>query len=298
MPFVFVLLWSTGFIAAKYSMPYAEPMTVLFMRYGGVVVCMLPLMALWHAPWPRRGAQPVADAGAGASAMPGALDWRVIGHIAVAGLLMQAGYLGGVWSAARVGLPAGLLALIVGLQPILTVVFSSLMGERSSPRAWLGLFFGIAGVTLVVWNKLHVLGLPMIGVWLCVFALFSITVGTLYQKRFCPVFDLRTGSLIQFSVSALACLPPMFLFETREVHWTLPLAGALLWSILPLSIGATSLLFMMIRKGKATKVTSLMYLTPPTTALMSWALFGETFSLLAAAGMALAVLGTALVVGS
>lgn len=101
MPFVFVLLWSAGFIAGKYSMPYAEPMTVLFMRYGGVVVCMLPLMALWHAPWPRRGAQPVVDAGAGASAMPGALDWRVIGHIAVAGLLMQAGYLGGVWSAAR-----------------------------------------------------------------------------------------------------------------------------------------------------------------------------------------------------
>jgi drug/metabolite transporter (DMT)-like permease len=127
-------------------------------------------------------------------------------------------------------------------------------------------------------------------------ALLSITVGTLYQKRHCPVFDLRMGACIQFGASALLCLPFLFLVETREVHWTAQMIGALVWSVLALSIGAISLLFVLIRKGAATKVTSLLYLTPPTTAVMAWALFGERFPPLAALGMVIAACGVALVI--
>jgi acetoin utilization deacetylase AcuC-like enzyme/drug/metabolite transporter (DMT)-like permease len=250
MPWLFVLIWSTGFIVAKYGMPYAEPI----------------------------------------------IDWRTIGHLAVAGALMQWGYLAGVWAAIKLGMPAGMSALIVGMQPILTALYVSMRGERVTGRQWLGLLCGIAGVGLVVANKLHLAGVGVTTLALCLGALLSITVGTLYQKRHCPVFDLRMGACIQFGASALLCLPFMFLFETREVHWTAQMIGALVWSVLALSIGAISLLFVLIRKGAATKVTSLLYLTPPTTAVMAWALFGERFPPLAALGMVIAACGVALVI--
>ncbi|MBX9429828.1 DMT family transporter [Ralstonia pseudosolanacearum] len=283
MPWLFVLIWSTGFVVAKFGRPYAEPITFLFLRFVGVLVCLLPLVWVARVPLPRR---------AGADAV----DWRTIGHLAVAGVLMQWGYLGGVWEAIKLGMPAGMSALIVGMQPILTALYVSMRGERVSPRQWLGLLFGIAGVGLVVANKLHLAGVNVTTLGFCVGALLSITAGTLYQKRFCPVFDLRMGACIQFGVSALLCLPFMFAFETRAVQWTGPMIGALVWSVLALSIGAISLLFMLIRQGAATKVTSLLYLTPPTTAAMAWALFGERFPPLAALGMVIAACGVALVI--
>lgn len=281
MPWLFVVIWSTGFIVAKYGMPHAEPMTFLFLRFVGVLVLMLPFVVVARVPLPQRA---------------GAIDWRRVGHIAVAGLFLQAGYLGGVWAAVKLGMPAGVSALIVGMQPILTALAASRMGETIGRRQWLGLALGIVGVGLVVANKLSTSGLSAPSLLLAVGALFSITFGTLYQKRYCPMFDLRMGSLIQFAAAALACLPFMFLTETRHVEWNAEMFGALAWSVVALSIGAISLLFLLIREGAATKVSSLMYLTPPTTAVMAWLLFGERFPPLAALGMALAAGGVALLI--
>lgn len=289
MPWLFVLIWSTGFIVAKYGMPYAEPMTFLFLRFAGVLVVMVPFVILARVPLPRLAGK--AQGGGQART-----DWRMVAHIAIAGLFLQAGYLGGVWAAVKLGMPAGVSALIAGMQPILTAVVAARMGERVSRRQWFGLLLGIAGVGLVVANKLSASGLSMASLLLAVGALFSITFGTLYQKRYCAMFDLRMGSVIQFAAAAVACLPFMFLFETRAVQWTLPMIGALAWSVVALSIGAISLLFVLIRQGAATRVSSLMYLTPPTTAVMAWLLFNERFPPLAALGMALAAGGVALVI--
>ena len=271
---VFVVIWSTGFIIAKYGMPHAEPMTFLFLRFSGVLLCMVPLVLIWKAPWPSK---------------------RQLVHIAVAGLLLQAGYLGGVWAAVKQGMSAGLSALIVGLQPVLTAWLASWISERVNARQWVGLLLGILGVGLVVWAKLTLSGLTTFSFLFILMALVSITAGTLYQKRYCPQFDLRTGSVIQFAASALVCLPLMFIFETREVQWVPELIASLLWAIFALSIGAISLLFIMIRDGEATRVTSLMYLTPPTTALMSWFLFNEPMNAMILSGIAITMTAVLLV---
>jgi drug/metabolite transporter (DMT)-like permease len=271
---IFVIIWSTGFIVARYGMPHSEPMTFLTMRFVGVLVFMLPIVIIWKAPWPSRSQ---------------------IFHIAIAGLLLQAGYLGGVWAAVKQGMSAGLSALIVGLQPVLTAWLAAWIAERVSPKQWLGLFLGLVGVGLVVWAKLSLIGLSMASLVYIIFALLSITAGTLYQKKYCAQFDLRTGSVIQFAASALACIPLMFLFETREIEWVPELIASLLWSILALSIGAISLLFVMIRDGEATRVTSLMYLTPPTTALMAWVLFGEPITWMIGLGIAITMTAVLLV---
>lgn len=275
IPFVFVFIWSTGFIVARYGMPYAEPMTFLFLRFVGVLLIMVPLSLVFRVTWPPR---------------------RQIAHIALAGTLLQAGYLGGVWAAVKLGMSASLAALIVGLQPIITAWLGALVAEKVSGRQWLGLLAGLAGVGMVVMAKFSLIGLTLSSLMLSIVALISITTGTLYQKRFCPGFDLRAGSVIQFGASALVCLPFMFLFETRAVDWQPPMIAALLWSIVALSIGAISLLFMMIRDGAATKVTSYLYLTPPVTALMAWVLFAEPITVTTLVGTAMTVMALWLVV--
>ena len=279
MPFVFVIIWSTGFVVARFGLPYAPPLTFLVLRCAGVLIVLLPLVLLMRAPWPLGR----------------------ISHIALAGVLMQAGYLAGVWCAIKLGMPAGLSALIVGLQPILTAFAAPLVGESVRRRQWVGLAFGLCGVGLVVANKISLIGLSSQSIALCVFALFSITAGTLYQKRYCASFDLRTGTIIQFAASLAVLLPFAIVFEhlnpvLETVQWTPQFIGALLWSVIALSIGAIFLLFALIRKSAATQVTSLLYLTPPTTAVMAWLIFGEAFSLIGMAGMVLAVIGVALVV--
>ena len=271
---IFVFLWSTGFIIARYSMPYAEPMTVIFIRFGSVVLCMLPVVLIWRAPWPNRS--------------------QII-HIAIAGALLQAGYVGGVWAAVKEGMSAGLTALIVGLQPILTAWFAAWIAEKVTPKQWLGLVLGLLGVGLVVWAKLSLTGMSHLSLVFIVIALLSITMGTLYQKKYCSQFDLRTGSVIQFAASALICLPLMFLFETREIVWAPELILSLIWAVLALSIGAISLLFVMIRNGEATRVTSLMYLTPPTTAIMAWLLFNEPITWTIILGIAITMSAVILV---
>jgi drug/metabolite transporter (DMT)-like permease len=279
VPLLFVFLWSTGFIVAKLGLPYAPPLSFVILRCLGVLAVLLPIVFLLRAPWPRG---------------------QVL-HIAVAGVLLQAGYLGGVWAAIKLGMPAGLTALIVGMQPILTAAAAPLIGERVQPRQWLGFILGLSGVALVVQAKLHLAGLTPAGIGLCVFALLCITAGTMYQKRWCPGFDLRTGTVIQFGATVLVLAPLAIVLEGLDLRfstitWSREFIAAWLWSIFALSIGAIFLLFTLIRRSRALEVTSLLYLTPPTTAVMAWLLFGESFSPLALAGMAVAVTGVAFVV--
>jgi len=279
MPFVFVLLWSTGFIVAKFGLPYAPPLTFLVLRFTGVALVLLPLVLLMRAPWPHG---------------------RVL-DIAMAGVLLHAGYVGGVWCAIKLGMPAGLAALIAGMQPVLTAFAAPLIGEKVRPRQWVGLLFGLSGVALVVSNKINMVGLSYSSIGLAILGLLAITVGTLYQKHRCAHFDLRSGTLIQYIASAAVMLPLAMVYEGFDgmlstVMWTPRFIGALMWAIFVLSIGAVFLLFALIRQNAATSVTSLLYLTPPTTALIAWVMFGEIFSSVGIAGMVLAVLGVAFVV--
>ena len=276
MPALFVLLWSTGFIIAKLALPHAPPLTFLAMRFGCVLALMLPIAIAFGAPWPKSPRQTL--------------------HLALAGALLHGGYLAGVFCAIDHGMSAGMTSLIVGTQPILTAVAGPLIGERVSRRQWLGLLLGFAGVSMVVSNRTSTAGVDAASVALSLMALASMTAGTLYQKRFCGTMDLRTGSVVQFTAAALVVLPFAVFAESRAVDWSGELLFALAWSVLVMSLGAISLLYLLIRRGAATNVSSLFYLTPPTTAVMAYLVFGETLSMLAFAGLVLAVLGVAMVV--
>jgi drug/metabolite transporter (DMT)-like permease len=274
-PLLFVVLWSTGFIGAKFGLPDAEPLTFLALRYAIVLVLMGAITVIMRAPWPRT-----------------ALEWL---HIGMSGLLVHAVYLGGVFTAIHHGLPAGVAALVVGLQPLLTALGAGvLLGERVRASQWVGLVLGFAGVGLVVAHKVVVgaSGGTLFAMLLpAVIALLGITAGTLYQKRFCHSFDLRTGSVIQFLPSLAVTALIASQTETMQIHWTGSFVFALSWLVLVLSLGAVSLLNVLIRRGSAVNVASLFYLTPPTTALIAWALFDETLTGLALVGMGLAVFG-------
>ena len=275
-PFLFVFLWSTGFIGAKYGLPYAEPLSFLLSRYCLVIALMAIIALATRAPWPKEPRQ-----------------WL---HIGVSGLLVHAVYLGGVFVSIKHGLPAGIAALVVGMQPLLTALGAGwLLHEKVSARQWGGLALGFVGVSLVVSGKFGAgaaLG-PMIIPALV--ALLGITAGTLYQKRFCAQFDLRSGSVIQFVPTAIATAIAVACFEGFHVEWTNDFIFALGWLVLVLSIGAISLLNLLIRSGSAVNVASLFYLTPLSTALIAWLIFGENLTLTAAFGMALAVSGVYLV---
>jgi len=277
MPVVFVLIWSTGFVVARFGMPHAPPMGFLALRYAFSVAAFL-LWILWvRATWPRGRAQ-----------------WL---HLGVTGVLMHAGYLGGVWAAVKDGLGAGLAALIVGLQPMITALWISARGHRHhiSSRQWLGLVLGLAGLLLVVWHKLYLGEARAFNVALAVLALASITAGTLYQKRWVKPCDVRTANTVQL-LAALAVTTPLAWLETEVIRMHPELIGAMAWSVLVLTLGGSSLLYLLIQRGAATAVTSLMYLVPPCTAVLAWLLFGETLSVLVLAGLALTAVGVALVV--
>lgn len=274
-PFLFVFLWSTGFVGAKYGMPYAEPLSFLLTRYGLVIALMLVIALATRAQWPERRR-----------------DWL---HIGVSGVLVHAVYLGGVFVAIKHGLSAGITALVVGMQPLLTAFGSGwLLDEKVSARQWGGLALGFVGVGLVVSGKL---GAGALGPMLipAVVALLGITAGTLYQKRFCPKFDLRSGSVIQFVPTAIVTAIAVAVFEDYRIEWNGHFLFALGWLVLVLSLGAISLLNLLIRNGSAVNVASLFYLTPPTTALIAFAVFGETLTLTAVIGMVVAVSGVYLV---
>ena len=275
-PGLFVILWSTGFVVSKLGALHASPLTFLEWRYVISLVLLLALIRIGGATWPCSRAS--------------------VGHIAIAGVLVHAGYLAGVWTAIYLGMSAGLAALIVGLQPVLTALTGPWIGERVGARQWTGFVLGLAGVALVLSNRVSLTGLSGASIALSIMALLSITAGTLYQKRFCPSFDLRTGALIQYAAAFAVTLPFALVFENGRMDWGVPLVFALGWSAVVLSFGAIFLLFLLIRHGAATRVVGLFYLTPPVTALMAWMLFGESLSGPAIIGMAVAVLGVALVV--
>lgn len=282
MPALFVVLWSTGFIGAKFGLPYAEPFTFLFIRFVLTLAVLLPLTWLFQAPWPRSP--------------------KLYGHVAVTGLLVHAIYLGGVFYAIELGLPAGLASLLVGLQPLLTAALAlPLLGERLAARQWLGLLLGLVGITLVLGGKLapaagHLFDGFGAGALACVLAsLVAISAGTLYQKRFCTGVPLLAGSVIQYLAAGVALGAGALLLESREVTWTTTFAATLAWLVLGLSVAAILLLMALIRRGAASKVASLFYLVPPLTALEAWWLFDETLGTVALAGMAISLTGVVLV---
>jgi drug/metabolite transporter (DMT)-like permease len=273
-PAVFVLLWASGFIGAKFGLPYAEPMTFLTVRMAAVVALLGLIVLVSRPAWPTRA---------------GAI------HSAVTGLFVHGCYLGGVFVSIDHRLPAGITALVVSLQPVLTSTLANrLLGERVTPRQWLGLALGIAGVYLVVQGRIAGEAPPMAWAAATV-ALIGMTIGTLYQKRFGGGIDWRPGFLIQYAASAVLFALGAWLFETGRVQWTGEFLFALAWLVFVLSFGAIWLLYFLIRRQAATRVVSLFYLTPPITALMAWALFGERLTALALAGMAVCVAGVALV---
>ena len=276
MPALFVLIWSTGFIVARYGMPHAPPMKFLLVRFALSIACFLIWIVLVRVKWPTSRMQ-----------------WA---HLAMTGIFMHAGYLGGVWAAVKAGMGSGLAALIVGLQPVLTVVWLSAMGGKIAARQWAGLSLGFIGLVLVVSRKFgQGAEADWLNLSLAVGALLSITMGTLYQKRFVAPCDVRTASAVQLGAAFLVTLP-LALLEVEVMHWNAELAGAMAWSVLALTLGGSSLLYLLIQRGAAASVTSLMYLVPPATALLAWLLFAEPITVLTIVGTVLTAVGVALVV--
>jgi drug/metabolite transporter (DMT)-like permease len=279
MPAIFVLIWSTGFIVARYGMPHAPPFKFLLVRYALSIMCFLPWIWFAGVRWPTVRAQ-----------------WL---HLAVTGVLMHAGYLGGVWAAVKAGMGSGLSALIVGLQPVLTAIWLSATGGHVTRRQWAGLCLGFTGLALVVSRKFGQGGPGDAVDWLnmsfAIGALLSITIGTLYQKRFVQPCDVRSANTAQLAAAFVVTLP-LALLETEAMRWNAELAGAMAWSVLGLTLGGSSLLYLLIQRGAAASVTSLMYLVPPTTALIAWVLFREPITLPTIAGIALTAVGVGLVV--
>ena len=282
MPAVFVLIWSTGFVVAKYGLPYAPALTFLSIRYALSMFCFLVWIALARVSWPR-----------------GRQQWL---HLSVSGVLIHAGYLGGVWMAIKGGMGSGLASLMVGLQPVLTALWVSTMTssqggtEKVTQRQWLGLALGLGGLVLVVSRKFgSTLEITAVTLAAITVALLSITAGTLYQKRYVAPADVRGANAIQIA-AAFAVTLPLALFETEAITWTPQFMGALAWSVLVLTLGGSSLLYMLIQRGAATAVTSLFYLVPPCTALMAWLLFAEQITAVTVLGTAITALGVSLVV--
>jgi drug/metabolite transporter (DMT)-like permease len=286
MPWVFVLIWSTGFVVARLAMPHSPPFSFLTVRFALSALCFLVWIFLARAAWPSGRAQ-----------------W---GHLLVTGVLMQASYLGGVWAAVKAGIGAGTVALLVGLQPVLTAVWltmttprraaaGSTQSARVTVREWLGLLLGFSGLAFVVWPKLGTGEVTPGNLALALVALLGITVGTLYQKRYVAPCDVRSASAVQMLAALVVCAP-LALFEREAMDWHANLVAAMAWSVGVLTLGGSSLLYLLIQRGEATAVTSLLYLVPPCTALMAWMLFGEAFTPPMVLGMALTVVGVAVVV--
>jgi len=280
VPLLFVLLWSTGFIGAKYGLIAAEPFTFLMVRHGIAAVILLAAIPFFTVKWPRQ-----------------TKDYF---HISVVGVLMHSLYLGGVFAAIYKGVDSGLTAIIVGLQPLLTVIFSAVwLGERLSNIRVIGTILGFIGITVIIAERgIGVDGLSSAGLMLCVVSLMGISVGTIYQKKYCTQYDLLPSVCIQYIASALFLLILSSLFEYQDIYWSTRFILAMVWLIGVLSLGAVVLLMWLIRIGEAGKVASLFYLVPPVVAVEAWILFDEQLSFIAIGGMLVCVLGVALVINS
>ncbi|MFN3657750.1 MAG: DMT family transporter [Pseudolabrys sp.] len=273
-PILFVLLWSTGFIGARYGLPYIEPMTFLAVRMVLVVLIMAAIALVARARWP---------------------SGEEAGHSLLAGALVHGLYLGGVFTAISQGVPAGISALIPGLQPILTSTLANrYMGETVTRQQWLGLALGLFGVLLVLHDREIVLAGSALGWAASVVSLIGITLGTLYQKRYCGGIDWRTGNTVQYAGALVLFAVAAFAFETRVIHWTGELVFAIAWLVLVLSIAAVGLMYWLIRRSAATRFASLFYLVPAVTALLAYLLFGEKLDAISIVGMVVCAVGVVL----
>ena len=279
-PALFVLIWSTGWISARFAAPYADPLTFLSVRYtcAGVILAVLAVAS--GAVWPRG---------------------RAAGHAAASGILLHAIYLGGVWWAIAHGLPAGISGLIAAVQPILTALLAPrFVGEHITKRQWLGIALGFSGIVLVLWPKLAglsgaALQAQLMPLAINVIAMISVTFGTFYQKKFIQTGDLRTVTTLQYAGALAVTLPLAFLMEPMRIEWNTIMVLNLGWSVLALSIGAIGLLLLLIRRGAVSRAT-LIYLVPPAVALEAFVLFGETMVPVQIVGMVITALGVALAV--
>lgn len=280
-PALFVLLWSTGFVGAEYGLPYAPPFTFLALRLAIAAVLLALLAAALRSPRMASRAQ--------------------YGRAAVAGLLLHAAYLGGTFYGISRGVPAGVAAVVVSLQPVLTAVLAArVLGERPTPRQWLGLVLGVAGVGLVVGPGLLATGsaesLPVSGLVGCLVALVAGTLGTVWQKRHGDGIPLVRGTVVQYAAATVVLAVAAAATEDVTIHWTGEFVAALVWLVLVLSLGAVLLLLLLLRRGTAAGVSSLYYLVPPATAVEAYLLFGERVSGLSLLGIGVTALGVALVV--
>lgn len=275
LPGVFVVFWATGFIAGKLGLPHAGPFTFLSIRFILVIALLTIIAIAMGAPWPKRD---------------------TLMRIAIGGLFVHAGYLGMTFAAISVGVEAGVSAMMAGLQPILTAALAApLFGEVVTKRQWAGLFLGLIGVALVLQNKLSLgLGTPL-GMLFAFLSAVSMTAGTLWQKKFGAQMDLRTGSVVQFTASLIVTAPIAYFLEDFRHEWAPNFIIAMAWLVVVLSIGTIFVLFTVIKRGAISKVSSLFFLVPPTTALMAWILFNETLGALSFAGMLLIAIAVAMV---
>jgi drug/metabolite transporter (DMT)-like permease len=276
MPGILVVLWSTGFIGAKFGLPYAEPATFLAYRFTLVAAILVVVAALTRAPWPKSA--------------------KAYFHLFIVGLLLQAVNLGCVFFAIDLGVDASVTALINGLQPILVAIIAvSVLGERTSAWQWFGFVLGLGGVAMVVWRKLDLgIGTPL-GMSLSICALLGLSIGVIYQKKFCEEMDLRTGTAVQTAAAAVVMWIISAWLETGVIDWTGEFIFAFIWLVFVLSLGAIILLLYLIRRGHAARVSSLFFLVPPVTAIFSYFIFNETFGPVAVIGMLVAVIGVVLV---
>jgi drug/metabolite transporter (DMT)-like permease len=273
-PVVFVVLWSTGFIGARYGLPYIEPLTFLGVRMASVVAIMLVIACVSGARWPNA---------------------NEAGHSLVVGTMVHFLYLGGVFVAISQGVPAGISALLPGLQPILTsTIAGRFLGERVTRQQWAGLALGLLGVVLVLHDRSIVVAGTPLGWAASVVSLIGITLGTLYQKRFCGRIDWRTGNTVQYAGAGVLFWLAAFVFETRMIHWTGELVFAIAWLVLVLSVAGVALMYWLIRRSAATGFASLFYLVPAVTALMAYVLFGEKLDHVSVAGMVICAIGVVL----
>lgn len=274
-PVLFVLLWSTGFVGARYGLPYIEPMTFLAVRMVLVVFIIGAIAIIGRAV---------------------ALSRAEVGHSLMVGLMVHCLYLGGVFIAIAQGVPAGVSALIPGLQPILTsTIANRFMGEKVAPLQWFGLALGLLGVALVLHDRTLLASGSVFGWIASVVSLFGITLGALYQKRYCGKIDWRAGNFVQYTGAAVVFAAASFAFETRVIDWNIELVFALAWLVLVLSIAAVGLMYWLIRRSAATGFASLFYLVPAVTALMAYILFDEKLDALSIAGMVVCAVGVVLV---
>lgn len=272
LPLLFVIMWSSGYVAGKLALPYAGPFTLIFIRFSSAALILLITAIIMKAPWPG--------------------SWRQAAHIGVVGLLIQATQFGGLYFALNHGVSAGISALIIGTMPIFTAIGATyFLGESVNLRRWIGLIIGLVGVAMVVSNKILIAHITLSGMIAIGLALTGITAGTLYQKKFCSTMDLRTGGVIQLGIANLCMLFVAWKFEGLRVEWTTTLVLSSAWLSLVNSIGAISVLYYLIRRGEASRVASLFFLIPSVTALIAFPVLGETLTWLAIVGFGITAAG-------